>query len=147
MSYQKFLLCVSSHGQDLYSHQKLNMYICWFSSESGNRRRRRQRRIPQSQYEYNHYRATDRLQRSRQTALCLEHVTGYIIVASNAKLSARWRTTLSQPHGSSSVNVNGVQFTPLKLFRRVGATSVESATVGDSFEFCCQRGKSRTMTS
>jgi len=36
---QKFLLCVSSQGQDLYSHQKLNMYIYWFSSESGYRRR------------------------------------------------------------------------------------------------------------
>ena len=51
--YQKFLLCVSSQGQDLYSHQKLNMYIYWFSSESGYRRRRqrrRQRRTPQ----YNH---------------------------------------------------------------------------------------------
>ena len=23
----KFLLCISSQGQDLYSHQKLNMYI------------------------------------------------------------------------------------------------------------------------
>jgi len=30
--YQKFLLCISSQGQDLYSHQKLNMYIYWFSS-------------------------------------------------------------------------------------------------------------------
>jgi len=27
LTYQKFLLCVSSQGQDLYSHQKLNMYI------------------------------------------------------------------------------------------------------------------------
>jgi len=44
---QKFILCVSSQGQDLYSHQKLSMYIYWFSSESGYRRRRRQ---------YNHYR-------------------------------------------------------------------------------------------
>ena len=35
----KFLLCISSQGQDLYSHQKLNMYIYWFSSESGYRRR------------------------------------------------------------------------------------------------------------
>jgi len=52
VTYQKFLLCLSSHGQDLYSHQKLNMYIYWFSSESGYRRRRR-RRTPQ----YNHYRA------------------------------------------------------------------------------------------
>jgi len=34
-------------SQDLYSHQKLNMYIYWFSSESGYRRwRRRQRRTP-----------------------------------------------------------------------------------------------------
>jgi len=24
LTYQKFLLCVSSQGQDLYSHQKLN---------------------------------------------------------------------------------------------------------------------------
>jgi len=46
-----FLLCISSHGQDLYSFQKLNMYIYWFSPESGyRRRRRRQRRTPQ----YNH---------------------------------------------------------------------------------------------
>jgi len=37
-------LCISSQGQDLYSHQKLNMYIYWFSSESGFRRRRRRRR-------------------------------------------------------------------------------------------------------
>ena len=53
LTYQKFLLCISSQGQDLYSHQKLNMYIYWFSSESGyrrRRRRRRQRRTPQ----YNH---------------------------------------------------------------------------------------------
>jgi len=35
----KFLLCVSSQGQDLYSHQKLHMYIYWFSSESSYRRR------------------------------------------------------------------------------------------------------------
>ena len=35
LTYQKFLLCISSQGQDLYSHQKLNMYIYWFSSESG----------------------------------------------------------------------------------------------------------------
>ena len=27
LTYQKFLLCVSSQGPDLYSHQKLNMYI------------------------------------------------------------------------------------------------------------------------
>jgi len=50
LTYQKFLLCISSHSQNLYSHQKLNMYICWFSSESGYRRRR-QCRTPQ----YNHY--------------------------------------------------------------------------------------------
>ena len=31
----KFLLCISSQGQDLYSHQKLNMCIYWFSSETG----------------------------------------------------------------------------------------------------------------
>jgi len=48
LTYQKFLLCISSQGQDLYSHQKLNM--CWFSSESGYRRRR-QHWTPQ----YNHY--------------------------------------------------------------------------------------------
>jgi len=30
----KFLLYTSSQGQDLYWHQKLNMYIYWFSSES-----------------------------------------------------------------------------------------------------------------
>jgi len=34
LTYQKFLLCISSRGQDLYSHQKFNMYIYWFSSES-----------------------------------------------------------------------------------------------------------------
>ena len=34
-TYQKFLLCISSQGQDLYLHQKLDMYIYWFSSESG----------------------------------------------------------------------------------------------------------------
>ena len=56
LTYQKFLLCVSSQGKDLYSHQKFNMYIYWFSSESGYRcrrrryRRRRQCRTPQ----YNH---------------------------------------------------------------------------------------------
>jgi len=27
MTYQKFLLCISSQGQDLYLQQKLNMYI------------------------------------------------------------------------------------------------------------------------
>jgi len=48
LTYQKSILCVSSYGQDLYSHQTLNMYIYWFSSESGyRRRRRRQRRTPQ----------------------------------------------------------------------------------------------------
>ena len=31
---QKFLFCVSSQGRDLYSHQKLNMYIHCFSCES-----------------------------------------------------------------------------------------------------------------
>jgi len=46
----KFLLCIFSQGQDLYSHQKLNVYIYWFSFKSGYRRRRRQRRTPQ----YNH---------------------------------------------------------------------------------------------
>jgi len=40
----KFLLCVSSQGQDLYSHQKVITYFYWFSSESGNRRRRRRQR-------------------------------------------------------------------------------------------------------
>jgi len=53
LTYKKFLLCVSREGQDLYSYQKLNMYIYWFSSESSYRRRRRQRRqrwTPQ----YNH---------------------------------------------------------------------------------------------
>jgi len=38
LTYQKFLLCISSQGQNLYSHQKLSMYIYWFSSESGYRR-------------------------------------------------------------------------------------------------------------
>jgi len=50
----KFLLYISIQGQDLYSHWKLNMYIYWFSSESGyrcrHRRWRGQRRMPQ----YNH---------------------------------------------------------------------------------------------
>jgi len=46
LTYQKFLLCISSQGQDLYSHQKLNTYIYWFSSaESGYRRRRRRQRL------------------------------------------------------------------------------------------------------
>jgi len=27
-------LCISSQGQDLYSHRKLNMYIYWFSSKT-----------------------------------------------------------------------------------------------------------------
>ena len=40
VTYQKFLLCISSLGQDLYAHQKLNMYIYWFLSESGYIRRR-----------------------------------------------------------------------------------------------------------
>ena len=44
-THQKFLLCIS--GQGLYSHQKLNKNIYWFSSESGyRRRRRRQRQTP-----------------------------------------------------------------------------------------------------
>jgi len=43
LAYQKFLLCVSIQGQDLYSHQKLNMYIYWFSSESSYRQRRQRR--------------------------------------------------------------------------------------------------------
>jgi len=51
LNYQKFLLCISSRGQKLYSHQKLNMCIYWFSSESGYRRRRPPRRTPR----YNHY--------------------------------------------------------------------------------------------
>jgi len=38
LTYQKIPLCVSSQGQHLYSYQKLNMYIYWFSSESGYRR-------------------------------------------------------------------------------------------------------------
>ena len=51
LTYQKFLLCVSSQDEDLYSHQKFNTYIYWFSSESGyRRRRRRQRRTPQYNY-------------------------------------------------------------------------------------------------
>ena len=32
----KIPLCVSSQGQDLYSHQKLNMRIYWFSSDDDN---------------------------------------------------------------------------------------------------------------
>jgi len=54
MNYQKFLLCISSQGQDLYSYQKLNIYIYWLSSESGYRHWRWQPcwqcRMPQ----YNH---------------------------------------------------------------------------------------------
>jgi len=53
----KIFLCISSQGQDLYSHQKLNMYIYWFSSESGYRRRRRRRRRLRRQRrtpQYNH---------------------------------------------------------------------------------------------
>jgi len=53
LTYQKFIFCISSQDQDLCSHQKLDMYIYWFSSERGyrrRRRRRRQRRTPQ----YNH---------------------------------------------------------------------------------------------
>ena len=53
LTYQKFLMCISSYGQDLYSHQKLNMYIYWFLSESGYRRRRWQRRQCQMP-QYNH---------------------------------------------------------------------------------------------
>jgi len=49
LTYQKFLLCISIQGQVLYLHQKVNMYIYWFSSESSYRRRQ-QRRTPQ----YNH---------------------------------------------------------------------------------------------
>ena len=54
--YQKFLLCVSSQGQDLHSHHKLNMYIYWFSPESGYRcrRRRRRRRQQLRTPQYNH---------------------------------------------------------------------------------------------
>jgi len=32
LTYQKFLLHVSSQGQALYSHQKLNMYIYWLQT-------------------------------------------------------------------------------------------------------------------
>ena len=35
LTYQKFLLCISSQGRDLYSHQKLNTYVYLFSSKSG----------------------------------------------------------------------------------------------------------------
>jgi len=49
----KFLLCISNHRQDLYSHQKLNMYIYRFSSESSYRRRRRRRRQCRTP-QYNH---------------------------------------------------------------------------------------------
>jgi len=54
LTYQKFLLCISSQGQDLYSHQKLNMYIYWFSSESSYRRRQRRRRWQRRTPQYNH---------------------------------------------------------------------------------------------
>jgi len=49
-----FLLCISSQGQDLYSHQKLNMYIYWFSSEIGYRRRRRRPTTPDTTPQHNH---------------------------------------------------------------------------------------------
>jgi len=52
LTYQKFLLCISSQGEDLYSHQKLNMYIYWFSSESGYRRRRWRRQCQTPQYNH-----------------------------------------------------------------------------------------------
>jgi len=51
LTYQKFLLCISSQGQVLYSHQKLDMYIYWFSSESGYSCRQRQHWTQQ----YNHW--------------------------------------------------------------------------------------------
>jgi len=41
-------------GQDLYSHEKLNMYIYWFSSESDYTRRRRRRRRQRRTPHYNH---------------------------------------------------------------------------------------------
>jgi len=47
LTYQKFLLCISSQGQVLYSRQKLDMYIYWFSSKSGYRCRRWQDWTPQ----------------------------------------------------------------------------------------------------
>jgi len=53
----KFVSCISSQSQDLYSYQKLNVCIYWFSSESGCRRRRRRRRRRQRQRrtpQYNH---------------------------------------------------------------------------------------------
>jgi len=34
LTYQKFLLCISSQLQDLYSYQKLNTYIYWFLSSA-----------------------------------------------------------------------------------------------------------------
>jgi len=56
LTYQKFLLCVSSQSQDLYSHQKLNMYIYWFSSESSYRClwRRQCRQWHHRMPQYNH---------------------------------------------------------------------------------------------
>jgi len=55
LTYQKFHLCICSHGQDLYSHQKLNTYIYWFLSESSYRRRRwRRRRQQRWTPQYNH---------------------------------------------------------------------------------------------
>jgi len=50
LTYQKFLLCISSQDQDLYSHQKLNMHIYWFSSDSGNRCRPQRRQCQTPQY-------------------------------------------------------------------------------------------------
>ena len=55
VTYQKFLLCVSSQGQELYSHEKWNMYIYWFSSESSYRRRWRRRRQQRRTPQYDHY--------------------------------------------------------------------------------------------
>jgi len=52
LTYQKFLLCVSSQSQDLYSHQKLHMHIYWFSSESSYRCRWRCRQCRTPQYNH-----------------------------------------------------------------------------------------------
>jgi len=53
---RKFLLCVSSQGQDILTPEIKHLaYIYWFSSESGRRRRRRRRRRRQRRTpQYNH---------------------------------------------------------------------------------------------
>jgi len=79
----KILLCISSQGQDLYLHQKLNMYIYWFSSERGYRRRQRRRRQQHWMLQYNHYgdispiisQITDITYRNRHIAISIQLIS------------------------------------------------------------------------